>query len=89
MRKSYSEVQEELVDEEKGDKNLKARTRFLTRQLLLYKERQKMMVLSYERVIESWKKAHASLLDNWHKILIAKIVMWYNSFVERLKQCYG
>lgn len=89
MRKKYSDVQRELVDDIKSDKNLKARSEFLKEQLFLYKERQKRIVIEYERVIDMWKTTYSDLLNNWHKILIAKILMWYNKSVERLKQCYG
>lgn len=89
MRKKYSDVQRELVDDIKSDKNLKARSEFLKEQLFLYKERQKRMVIEYERVIDMWKTTYVDLLNNWHKILIAKVLMWYNKAVDRFKQCYG
>lgn len=89
MRKKYSDVQRELVDDIKSDKNLKARSEFLKEQLFLYKERQKRMVIEYERVIDMWKTTYSDLLNNWHKILIAKVLVWYNKSVERFKQCYG
>ncbi len=77
MRKTYDELQRELVESEENREKLKEHTRTLKTQLLEYKGSQKRLIVQYERIIREWQRMYKNLLENGWKIVFAKLVIYY------------
>jgi len=77
MRKTYDQLQRELLSKTKSEENLKKRARSLKEQLLEYRSRQKSLIIQYERIIREWRKMYEDLIGNGWKIVFAKIILYY------------
>ena len=78
MRTTYNQLQRQLVESKKSEEHLKNRTRSLRVELLEYRNKEKSLIVQYERIIKEWRKRYVELLENGWKIVFAKIKIWYD-----------
>lgn len=78
MRKTYNQLNRELLSKTRGEKKLKERVRTLRGELLEYRRNEKRAIIQYERIIKEWRKRYDSLFNNTFKLVISRIIAWYN-----------
>lgn len=78
MKTTFDQLQRDLIGKEKSEKKLKERVSTLKGDLTKYREDEKRLIVQYERLIREWRKRYESLISNGWRIVIAKIIIWYN-----------
>lgn len=76
MRKTYSELQKELLSKTKSEEKIKDRARTLKVEVLEHREREKSLILQYERLVREWRKRYEELLNNGWKLLLIKVKLF-------------
>lgn len=77
MRKTYGEIQRELLNKTKSTDNLKERIKTLKSEVKRYKDIEKGLIIQYERIINEWRKRYDNLISHGWKIVFVKIINWY------------
>lgn len=83
MRITYSQLQKELFNKQKHEENLKKRVSKLRTDLLTYRSMERGLIEQYERIVKEYRVRYEEVIKNGWKIVIAKIIIWYNKLRGR------
>lgn len=73
MQKTFKELEQELVDSKKHEKNLKERVGTLRTELTKTKHHMKGLIGQYERVIKDWKRIASEYEQHVFKIFFITV----------------